>query len=429
MPSPHRRRFLRGCAGTVGLGTTGCLGSDAPAETPATETETQTETDTKTTTRTQPTQPEPPIVWQQTLGSEITAPPTSTGENLYVGTKFGSIESLDATDGRKQWSYDADTKLRSSPVHVGEIVFVVIGKNDLFENHGIVALDAESGTVRWTFSPEAWWLEILGVTDDVLYVGTEDDAIEDTGQTLYALSVADGAEQWAGEIGDPSGGLLAAETIYVPTYGRLYAYDTGTGEQRWTAAVGDYSYQTIAATDETVCFVADEGDTRGTLIALDSETGEEKWRHDDWITTSTTLYNGTLYVGGQHIAAFDPESGERQWQADESGFVPRVPVQDDVLFAGGGSVRAFDTKGGDFDWTWTPKEGVEGVVPSATVGDSLYVDSWGRDNPRNRFKFALDVGLGEQQWMFKDGTQLTDLSVDDNQAYVGSAKGAVYSLQ
>ncbi|MDS0241782.1 MULTISPECIES: PQQ-binding-like beta-propeller repeat protein [Haloferax] len=428
MPSPHRRRFLRACAAAVGLGTAGCLGSEVPAET-TTGTEARTETGTETTARTQPTQPDPPVVWRQTVGSEITTPPTSTGDRLYVGTKSGSLESLNTTDGSKQWSYDADTELRGSPAHVGETVFVIVGKNDLFENHGVVALNAETGTVEWTFSPEAWWLEILGVTEDVLYVGTEDDAIEEAGQTLYALSVADGAERWSGEIGDPSGGLLTAETIYVPTYGRLYAYDTATGEQRWTAAVEDYSYQTIAATDETVCFVADEGDTRGKLIALDSETGEETWSRDDWVATSTTLHGDTLYVGGQHIAAFDPESGEKQWQAAESGFVPRVPVQDDVLFAGGGTVRAFDTEGGTLSWTWTPNEGVEGVVPSVTIGDSLYVDSWGRDDPRNRFKFALDVSAGEKQWAFEDGSQLTDLSADSNHVYVGSAKGTVYSLQ
>ncbi|KTG29764.1 outer membrane protein assembly factor BamB family protein [Haloferax profundi] len=428
MPSHRRRQFLRACVATVGLGTAGCLGSGGPAGT-TTKAETQTEMSTKTTTSTQAKQPDPPVVWQRTLGSEITTAPTSTGGSLYVGTKSGTIESLSADDGSQQWSFDADTELRSSPVHVGETVFVVVGKSDLFENQGVVALDAETGTVQWTFNPEAWWLEILGVTENVLYVGTEDDAIEDEGQTLYALSVADGSEQWSGEIGDPSGGHLITETMYVPTYGRLYAYDTVTGKQRWTAEVEDYSYRTIAATDETVCFVADEGDVRGKLVALDSETGEEKWSHDEWITTSTTLNDGTLYVGGEHIAAFDPESGKQQWQADESGFVPRVPVQDGVLFAGGSTVRAFDTEGGGLNWTWTPKESVEGVIPSATVADSLYIDSWGRDDPRNRFKFSLDVTTSEQQWAFEDGTQLTDLSVDENQAYVGSAKGAVYSLQ
>ncbi|WP_157837722.1 PQQ-binding-like beta-propeller repeat protein [Haloferax sp. ATB1] len=64
----------------------------------------------------------------------------------------------------------------------------------IVREHGLVVLDAETGAVEWTFSPEAWLLGILGVTEDVLYVRTEDDAIADAGQTLYALSAADGAE-------------------------------------------------------------------------------------------------------------------------------------------------------------------------------------------------------------------------------------------
>ncbi|WP_394324766.1 PQQ-binding-like beta-propeller repeat protein [Haloferax sp. ATB1] len=72
-----------------------------PAET-TTDAETQTETGTETTTRAQTTQPDPPVVWQQTLGSAIATPPTSTGEHLYVGTKYGSIASLNTTNGSQQ---------------------------------------------------------------------------------------------------------------------------------------------------------------------------------------------------------------------------------------------------------------------------------------------------------------------------------------
>lgn len=426
-PCP-RRRFLRGCTATLGLTIAGCLDSNGITNIPP-GTETQTKTQTDTTDRTQTIQTEPPVVWQRTLGSAITTPPISTGSTLYVGTESGTVESVAAATGSRWWSYDADTIITASPVLIDDTVFVVAGENELFANHGVVALDAKTGTEQWTFTPEEWWLEILDVTEDLLYVGTADDAIGKGGQTLYALSVTDGSVQWSSPIGDPSGGILVNEMIYVPTYGRLYAYNAKTGEQQWTRDVEDYSHRTIAAIGGTVCYVTDEGDTRGKLVALESETGETRWSHDKWMATSTTLHEATLYVGGEHVAAFDLASGEQHWQAEQSGFVPQVPVQDGVLYAGGDTVRAYDSGDGTVGWTWTPKVDVEGLTPAAVVEDSVYVDSWRRDEPRRRFKFGLDATAGEHRWVFENGTEFTNLSYDKTQAYVGAGNGVVYALR
>lgn len=423
MPPCPRRRYLRGCAATLGLAIAGCLDANEAAVT------TPTGTQTDAIDRTRTIREGSPVIWQRSLGSPIAASPTGTGDGLYVGTESGTIESLAPADGSRRWSYDAKTGIRASPVLVDDTVFIVIGEPDLFANHVVVALDAETGTERWTFGPEEWWLEILGATEDALYVGTADDEIDKVGQTLYALSLTDGSIQWSGELGDPSGGLMADGTIYVSTYGRLYAYDTATGEQRWTRDVEDDPTRTIAATDETVCYVADEGDTRGKLFAVDSETGETLWSHGEWMATSTTLHGDTLYVGGEHIAAFDPASGEQRWMTDQSGYVPRVPVRDGVLYAGGDAIRAYDVGDGALHWTWTPETGVEGAVPAAIVRDSVYVDSWGRADPRNRSKFVLDTTTGERRWAFEDGTELTDLAVDRSRAYVGGENGVVYALR
>lgn len=166
MPPCPRRRYLRGCAVTLGLATAGCVGSNETATTTPTGTETPTETQTRTTNRTQAGQTEPPVVWQRSLGAAISTSPTGTGDSLHVGTKSGTVESLAVADGSRQWSYDANTGIRAPPVHVGDTVFVVAGKMELFANHVVVALNAETGTERWTFSPEEWWLEIIAITED-----------------------------------------------------------------------------------------------------------------------------------------------------------------------------------------------------------------------------------------------------------------------
>lgn len=429
MPTSPRRRYLRGCAAALGLALAGCLDRNTDPKTTPTNTEPPTTTRPTAAETTEETpEPEPPVVWKRSMDGEITAGPEGASESVYVGTGSGTVASFRAADGGEQWSYDADARIQAWPVRVGDTVFVVAGEDELFANHVVVALNADTGAERWTFAPEEWWLEVLGAAGNLLYVATADDAIESDGQTLYALSLDDGTVRWSGEIGDPSAGLVTDEAVYVPTYGRLYAYDAATGEQWWTRALRGYSYRTVAATDGTVCYVASEGDTRGELFALDAATGETKWSHDEWFATSTTLHEGTLYVGGEHVAAFDPASGDRRWQADESGFVSRVPVRDGTLYAGGDAVRAYDTEDGTLGWTWTPEEAVEGLQTAAVGADSIYVDSWSDADPRNQYKFALSLA-GKKQWAFKDETDLTDLSSDGERAYVGGENGDVYALK
>ncbi|WP_239642290.1 outer membrane protein assembly factor BamB family protein [Haloarcula amylolytica] len=427
MPS-SRRRYLRGCVATLGLASAGCLGSNGYIETSPIGTETTPESEAGTAAHKRSGETEPFVAWQQSLGSAITAPPVSTGSGLSVGTESGTVKSLATADGSQQWSYDASDPIRSQPLRVGNTVFVVSGKEGLYEDHIVVALDAESGAKQWTFSPGEWWLELLGATEEMVYVGTNTDAPSKQGRTLYALAVSDGSVQWSGEVGDQYEGVVRNGTIYVASYGRFYAYDAENGEQQWVTDVSDYYSQTMVADDDTLCYAADVDETRGTLIGVAADTGETVWRHDEGSVASTTLHDGTLYIGGTHVAALDPASGEQQWQAEQSGYVQQAPVQNGVLYAGGDVLRGYDSSDGELDWTWEPDVDVEGVVPAAVVSDTLYVDSWTDGDPRNRFKFAVDATAGTKRWAFDVGSDLTDLSVDEKRGYV-AADDTVYALE
>ncbi|KAA9397085.1 serine/threonine protein kinase [Haloarcula sp. CBA1130] len=418
MPS-SRRRYLRGCVATLGLASAGCLSVTETTETAPPESKNGTATHT---------QGEPFVAWQQPLVSEITAPPISVGSRLYVGTASGTVTSLATDDGSQQWSYNADDGIRSQPIAIGNSVVVVSGKEGLYEDHVVVALDAETGTEQWTFSPGEWWLELLGATEEMVYVGTNTDAPSKQGRTLYALAVSDGSVQWTGGVGDQYEGVVRDGTIYVASYGRFYAYDAETGTQRWAHDVSDYHAQTMVATDEAVCYAADVDETHGTVVAQDSDTGESLWTYDEGTVTSTTLHDGALYVGGSCVTALDPASGDQQWQAEQSGYVQQAPVLDGVLYACGDAVRSYDSATGDLGWTWEPDANVEGVVPAATVSETLYVDSWSNSDPRNRFKFALETTAGEKQWQFEAESGLTDLSADETRAYVAAENGTVYGL-
>nr|WP_232794534.1 PQQ-binding-like beta-propeller repeat protein [Haloarcula taiwanensis] len=129
MPS-SRRRYLRGCVATLGLASAGCLGSNGYIETSPIGTETTPESGAGTPAHKRSGETEPFVAWQQSLDAEITAPPVSTGERLYVGTASGTVAALATADGSQQWSYDASDPVSHSRDASGTPSSSYAGKKD-----------------------------------------------------------------------------------------------------------------------------------------------------------------------------------------------------------------------------------------------------------------------------------------------------------
>ena len=434
-----RRRFLRRSGAALALGLAGCLGTDRPATEPPEATgspssgtgtpASPTGSPSGTGTDTPPSEEGGPVAWRRDLGSAVTHPPATRGGTAFVGTEAGTVHAVATGDGRRRWSTDVGQPVQSRPLVADGAAFVVSGTTELGSNHEVYALETDTGEERWRFAPESWWLEPVGTHEGTLYVATADDAISAEGQTLYALATEGGEERWSAEVGDASGGLVTDEAVYVPSYGRLYAYDAGDGTRRWTRELADYTHRTIVATEDRVVYAAETDGSRGELVGLDAATGERAWSFGDWFVTSTTLAGGALYAGGEHVAAFDPATGERRWQTDGSGFLPHVPVNDGTLYAGGDGVRAIAVEDGTVRWEWTPDTAVQGTIPAALTGGRLFVDSFREADPRNRYKFAMDSGTGDGRFTFDGGTELTDVTAGDGYALVGGEDGSVYALE
>lgn len=268
-----RRRFLHRSGAALALGLAGCLGTDRPGTdtsgttgsptagtgTPASPTGSPAEIGTDTP----PSGDGAPVVWRRALGSAVTHPPATREGTAFVGTEAGTVHAVATGDGRRRWSTDLGRPVQSRPLVADGAVFVVSGTAELGSTHEVHALEADTGAERWRFAPESWWLEPVGTRDGTLYVATADDAISAEGQTLYALATGGGEERWSAEVGDPMGGLVAGDAVYVPTYGRLYAYDAADGGRRWSEELRYYSSATLAATDETVVYVAETDGSRG----------------------------------------------------------------------------------------------------------------------------------------------------------------------
>ncbi|MFB6154277.1 MAG: PQQ-binding-like beta-propeller repeat protein [Haloferacaceae archaeon] len=445
--SPHRRAFLRRCgtAAGVAVGVAGCLGAPTSAsdesETTATassdgESTTATGTPDGESTASTGTpdasgqvtdESDAPIRWHSTLDAPVATPLTVAGDAAYLGTDDGALRALSTADGRPRWSVDLDAPVQSAPAVVGDTVVVVTGQMALSTAQEVHAYAVDDGSERWSFAPDSWWLDLVGVTDGTAFVGTYDDVVKSEDERLYALSVETGEKRWSAEIGDPRGGLVADGAVFVPAGGRLYAYEESDGSPRFRRDVVEYLHGTLAVGEGVVAYVSRTTAEGSTLFALDSETGEEVWASDEWFTTSTTLADGTLVAAGDHVGAFDPATGEVRWEVEEGGYAPRVPVRDGRIFVGGNRVRALALDDGDEAWSWSPDVSTAILIPAAAREGAVYVDAVTEPDPRHRYKFAVGAAGGEPRWTFAVDGELTDLSFGGDAVLV-ACDDVVYSL-
>lgn len=292
------------------------------------------------------------------------------------------------------WTFDTERQVKSTPVVVGDTVYVTGTDSRVY------ALDAESGTERWSQELGEPIRTTPTVRERRLYVG--DDA-----GVVSALETATGRVVWQFETGGAvrSSPLVVEEQELVVVGsrdGRLYGIDIVEGEQAWVfpEPAGEDEGEgpdpppvdtspALIESEGLVCFGSD--DTR--LYALDIETGSIEWAFGtdgSPIRGSPAVGDGVVYVGGGPV---DPR-----------------------LYAIGA------TTGNE---RWREELGESVVTSPATAGGRVYVAV--RDGSSSRIE-AFER-TGEPVWSFENGLELTAPVVADGTVFAGSRDGTLYAVE
>ena len=176
--------------------------------------------------------------WRFKTGGKIRSTPIVAQNRVHFGSWDGHVYALDAGTGSQLWRFDTGSIIQGSPAMAGGNV--IIGSRSA----RIFALDAATGSVAWTYVfTDGSLVESSPVLDgSTLYIGTS-DALK-----LVALDVNSGDLKWHFETGGWSWGapVVAKGTVYIggisasPYYFEgvdlirgLYAVDAATGLERW----------------------------------------------------------------------------------------------------------------------------------------------------------------------------------------------------
>jgi alcohol dehydrogenase (cytochrome c) len=296
----------------------------------------------------------------------------------YDNQRFSRLDQItrrNVDELELQWIWQARSleKFEATPLVVDGILYTVQAPND------IVALDAATGRVFWTYhhenAPEARaccgdinrGLAILG---DTLFMGTLDahliavDAV--SGQLVWKTKVAEAADFYSITMSP----LVVEDKVIIGTGGGdggapgiVAAYDAATGREIW----------------------------RFHTIPGPGEPGHETWSGDSWQRGGAAVWNH---------AAYDPETGLAFW-----GTGNPAPDWDgsarlgDNLYSD--SVVALDVDTGKLVWTYqfTPHDELD--YDSTQVPVLADVEWQGRERKamlwanRNGLMYLLDRETGE----------------------------------
>jgi outer membrane protein assembly factor BamB len=144
------------------------------------------------------------------------------------------------------WTYEAGESIESSAAIYGGTVFVGSQKGEL------VALDLESGSVKWKYSTK----EPIGESSPC--VGNGAVFIGDLSGVVHAVNINDGKGLWTYKTGDEikSSPVLVGDRVLIGSYdGHLYCLSARNGSMLWKVRT-DGPVHCTAGVNNGVAFIA-----------------------------------------------------------------------------------------------------------------------------------------------------------------------------
>jgi outer membrane protein assembly factor BamB len=294
------------------------------------------------------------IVWRAPVaGGGVAAGPVLAADRIVYAGYDRKIHALSAGDGSELWATAAAVPGDRGLVVAGNVVIAPAGD--------IVALDARTGDVRWSYA-------YVGGAGTPIVAG---DVVVASGDVrgLVGLELRSGRRIWS----RPSSrfattlaaadGVVAAVATTASGRSRLIAVDPSTGATRWTRRL-PLPATALAAAGHRLVVCA--GSRR---LELDARSGRAVASGGRCGSSLPVLPRLALEARGPHgLAAVDPTDDRELWRVFLPGFAPGGPRA-----VGSRSVVYVPWK----DETTSPVTGGVGAFDAATGGERWRVDLGG----------------------------------------------------
>ncbi|HET7443520.1 MAG TPA: PQQ-binding-like beta-propeller repeat protein [Solirubrobacterales bacterium] len=294
------------------------------------------------------------VIWERKTKENLHgAPLTVTGPayhegHVYYASLGGYLISVAADDGHIDWIHDTHSHLESSPLVVGDTLYVGTDKAKL------LAVDIADGHVRWSFSAPGAIKASPSYDHGRIYVA-------DYQSSVYAVDAKTGKPIWRtntskvapfGKGGFFSSPAISFGRVYVGRDdGTIYAFDEKTGKVDWTFPTGASVYGSpapaaVAGTKPTV-YVGSES---GIFYALDAATGKPHWKYDVGgpVPGSATVIGHTVFTSSfktRKTVGIDVRDHRKVFFLRQAGYTPMISDGRKLYLVGYYTVTALQPTG------------------------------------------------------------------------------------
>ncbi len=213
----------------------------------------------------------------------------TVGTTIYTGSPSAYVYAVDGITGTQKWATRAviDTSLISvfNPSADSDIVVASFTNFTGVGNGGAVALDAQTGAVRWrVYFPHTASDLGTGSPGGALLTPTSVIAVASDGP-VYCLDRKTGKTLWSTKrlnvnVGTPERDVrylaLSRDRVIVTSLtGYAAAYNLANGKQLWLTPTVTLNSQSAVAADDSIAYISDYG---GDVTAIDAKTGAIRWK-------------------------------------------------------------------------------------------------------------------------------------------------------
>jgi outer membrane protein assembly factor BamB len=315
-------------------------------------------------------------------------PPAIAYGRLYFTNRVGVVYAVDTQRPRVDWKFRSGRCAAASPAVYRKLVYMALlnrppcNKPRPGIDGEVVALDAETGRIRWR--------RTIGPSESSALVAEGRVFVGDWTGRVYAFAARTGRTVWTARTGGKvkSGPSYSGGRVYVGSYdSHVYSFDALTGRRVWRAS----AQQRLG--------------NRGTFYS-----------------TPAVAY-GRVYIGSTDgkMYSFGAHSGKLRWSHGTGGYVYASPaVWRKRVYAGSydGRFYCFDAATGDIKWRFRANGHISG---SAVVLDGVVYFSTLRGRT-----YALDAANGKLLWNYRRGSYAAVVSDGQRLFLVGFAR--VYAL-
>jgi eukaryotic-like serine/threonine-protein kinase len=270
------------------------------------------------------------LLWKLKTGGEIRSTVCLYKNSILVYSGDATLYSINMQTGDVLWSfktkggilgdrrYDFADYFQSSAVIDNGQVFFGAGDGRVY------SLDAETGTLIWTFKANGIIHTTAALYKDRLFVGSFDGYLyalkKETGQLVWKFKTLGHHYFPDGEVqGAP---VVANEIVYFGARDyNLYAIDAMNGYAHWNK-VFPFGWAMAISPRDTVVYAGTSDDR--VLVCLDGQSGKELWRTPTKFNifgpcafTKTMAYVGTL-MG--KLFGIDLREGKIKWTFTTDGY-------------------------------------------------------------------------------------------------------------